>query len=174
MTHTYITAVVSSQHLQFSEVSQLRLCCGESHSLSPAAFGHGSLHLSPQQSKHQLVSWAAHKAHKAYWLLLHRFTAVVRGQNKQVPYERFPLFEPLGLKMKKPIPRVCTQFFILQTLLILKDFRVHRRSYFFSAVTSSTAAQWWQHPAFHLIRRTSETSLMRWDNKRHIVFILFS
>lgn len=54
-----VLLTVSFQHLQFSKMPQMPLCCGDSYSLSPTTFGHGSLPVSPQQSKHKLVSSAA-------------------------------------------------------------------------------------------------------------------
>lgn len=131
-----VTAVVSFQHLQFSNMPRLPLCCGESHSLCPVAFGHGPLHVSPLQSKHQLVSSAASVSTQAYWLLVYRLTAVWRGlKQTSVLWALFIAwiaFWKIRLGDTQPISASQVTdsflfffFLILWILLVWTDFRLH-------------------------------------------------
>ena len=113
---------------------RLPLCCGEGNSFSPVAFGHGALHVSPLQSKHQLVSSAAAVSTHAYWLLVYRFTAAWRGRDKQVPYKHRPLHELLFLNLRLKIKNsqfswfrvhYITDWFTLWIVLVWTDFRLH-------------------------------------------------
>lgn len=112
---------------------QLPLYRWESYSLSPVTFSHGSLPVSPQQSKHKLVSSAASVSTQS---ILTSTGLLLPGEAdiSNLPVRVAVL--KLGLELKL----VFVPFVIWQKLLV----SVVHLSFLirFAAVTSSTATQW--------------------------------
>lgn len=106
------------------------LCCGDSYSLSPTTFGHGSLPVSPQQSKHKLVSSAASVSTQniltSSGLLLFG-EANINNRLVCIYIVCIAFFKAQVRAQSQAVSRVfldVTSFFILRILLAQKDLKL--------------------------------------------------